>query len=154
MTEHQTTALADGLTVAWTDGSCIGNPGPGGWAYLIQTPEGTVTTRYGHVPDTTNVRQEMTAVCKALEATSDAAETLLYTDCMMIVQGVTDWLPGWKINGFKKSNKKPVANRDLWEHMDDLLEGRDVRFEHVKAHTGIAGNEAVDTLALKGAHDE
>lgn len=146
-------APAEPITIAYTDGACLGNPGPGGWAYRMDHPDGTSTNDAGHEQHSTNVRMEMVAICAAVQAAEGGQHLLVRTDCMMVVQGVSDWLPGWKKNGFKKSNKKPVANQELWQRLDAALEGKQVQFEHVRSHSGEEGNEAVDKLAYAAAKE-
>lgn len=151
------------LTV-YTDGSCIGNPGPGGWAYLIQSnvpgfdQNENLKENSGWEALTTNNRMELMACIKALEKVKALIESVhnlslhsicLRTDSRYIVNGLTSWLPNWKRNNWKTATKTPVKNMDLWIRLDALVGSSPIRigFEWVKAHSGIAGNERVDQLA-------
>lgn len=155
MTITNETALAEQFTVAYTDGSCINNPGKGGWAWMIKSPDGTVASAYGHVADeTTNIRMKMLAVVQLLEATAHIHGLIIRTNCDIIVRGAHDLMSGWKANKWKKSNGKIVANCDLWMQLDELLAVRGVGFEYAKAHKGIFGNETADKLAYRGALNE
>lgn len=148
------TAPAEQYCCVYTDGSCHGNPGPGGWAWLIELPDGTKQERSGHLPDTTNIKAEMTAVVEALKCTPEGSRVQLYSDNDMVCRGPTEWLPNWKANGWKKSNGKPVKNVDLWKEIDALMMTRKVTLTHVRAHTGILNNERVDELANAAARNE
>lgn len=151
------------LTV-YTDGSCIGNPGPGGWAYLIQSnvpgfdQNENLEENSGWEALTTNNRMELMACIKALETVKALVESVrnqslhsicLRTDSRYIVNGLTSWLPNWKRNNWKTATKTSVKNKDLWICLDALVAGSALKicFEWVKAHSGIAGNERVDYLA-------
>lgn len=141
----------------YTDGACKGNPGTGGWGFVI-TDEKTGKQRHcwGHVPYTTNSKMEMLAVIKALKQLTKRApaNVTVYSDSNFIIQGVNEWLDGWKARGWRKSNKKPVENVDLWTQIDALNELHDVSWVHVRSHCGIKGNELADSLANRGASGE
>lgn len=134
----------------FTDGACLGNPGPGGWGVLI-IENGKRRELSGGEADTTNNRMEMLAAIRALEATADAAAITLYTDSQYVKNGITSWIKGWKRNGWKNASKQPVKNRDLWEQLDALTQGRVVEWKWVKGHSGHPENERVDELARAGA---
>jgi len=146
------------LTI-YTDGSCIGNPGPGGWAYLIESDSpgfnqnGGPLENSGHCTSTTNNRMELMACIEAINALVAIGPIVntacLRTDSRYIVDGLTSWLPNWKRNNWKTATKTPVKNMDLWIRLDALVGSSpiQIRFEWVKAHSGIAGNERVDQLA-------
>lgn len=131
----------------YTDGACSGNPGPGGWGAILRW-NGHEKELSGAEPDTTNNRMEMMAVIKALEAiTKKGASVHIHTDSKYVMQGVTEWMAGWKARGWKTAGKKPVKNQDLWERIDSLINQHDVRFTWVKGHAGHPENERADELA-------
>lgn len=140
-----------------TDGACKCNPGPGGWGALRQLVEadGTISAQSpfaGYQPNTTSVRMEMTAAIKGLSRlTIPELPVLLLTDNEMVVRGVNEWMPGWKARGWKKANKKPVKNLDLWLELDALAQTRPIVWQWVKGHAGHELNEMADTLANNGA---
>ena len=105
--------------VVYTDGACIGNPGPGGYAALILIGE-TERVITGRDPDTTNNRMELTAAIRALEQVPDGTVTIVHSDSQYMVKGITEWLPGWKRRGWRTGDKKSVLNRPLWEHLEAL----------------------------------
>ena len=135
-----------------TDGSCLGNPGPGGWAAVLTCPknDGTIAHREmsGGFARTTNNRMEILAVLEALAALKVPCIVELYTDSQYVAKAIKDrWLIGWQKNGWVNSAKKPVKNQDLWKRMPALLERHDVRFHWLKGHAGHAENERCDELA-------
>ncbi len=133
----------------FTDGACSGNPGPGGWGALLRC-RGVEKELSGAEKETTNNRMELTAVINALAALKTACDISLYTDSKYVMDGITRWLPCWKKNGWKTSNKKsPVKNVDLWQRLDELAIGHEIRWIWVKGHAGHAENERVDELARK-----
>lgn len=132
----------------YTDGACSGNPGPGGWGALLRWNDHEKELSGGEA-DTTNNRMEMTAVIMALEALKKPSTVDLYSDSKYVLQGITEWLPGWKARGWKTADKKPVKNQDLWERIDSLIARHDVRFHWVKGHNGHEENERVDKLAVE-----
>jgi len=131
----------------YTDGACAGNPGPGGWGALI-IEDGAQREISGGEPDTTNNRMEMVAAIEALKATTGAVR--IYTDSQYLKNGLLEWMPRWKRNGWKTSDGKPVKNRDLWDLLNQLTEGRRVEWRWVRGHNGHAGNERADALAREG----
>ncbi len=129
-----------------TDGACSGNPGPGGWGAIIR--EGSKQSELsGGEAKTTNNRMEMMAAIEALNAVDAQKPIKLFTDSTYLKDGLTKWLTGWKRNGWKTANKKPVKNRDLWERLDALTEGRTIEWHWVKGHSGDPLNERADALA-------
>ena len=133
----------------YTDGACSGNPGPGGWGVLLRY-NGNEKELCGGEHDTTNNRMEMMAVIKALEALKKRSKVKLYTDSKYVMQGITEWIEGWKAKGWKTAAKKPVKNKDLWQEIDVLVDQHDVEFLWVKGHAGHPDNERADELARAG----
>ncbi|MGD9801756.1 MAG: ribonuclease HI [Parvularculaceae bacterium] len=132
---------------AFTDGACAGNPGPGGWGVLIIDENGRREI-YGGEAATTNNRMELTAAIEALNAT--VGPIRLYTDSQYVKNGITSWIQGWKRNGWRTSDRKPVKNQDLWRNLDDAASKRDVDWRWVKGHNGHPENERADALARAG----
>jgi ribonuclease HI len=134
----------------FTDGACLGNPGPGGWAALLRagTREKALV---GAEAMTTNNRMELMAAIAGIEALKRACTVDLTTDSQYVRRGVEEWMPRWKANGWKTSDKQPVKNRDLWERLDAALASHDVRWHWVKGHAGHVENERVDVLAREAA---
>jgi ribonuclease HI len=141
------------LTI-YTDGSSLGNPGPGGWGALLLSRH-SVLELGGREEQTTNNQMELTALIQALEKLGELGvmdyEITIYADSKYVLEGLTKWLPGWKARGWKKADKKPVLNQELWQRLDELREFIEIDnklfFEHVSAHTGQAYNERVDDIA-------
>lgn len=133
----------------YTDGACSGNPGPGGWGVLLRW-NGHEKELCGGEGDTTNNRMEMMAVIEALGALKGASVVDLYTDSKYVMDGITKWIEGWKVKGWKTASKKPVKNVDLWQRIDAAVQAHDVTFHWVKGHAGHEGNERADELARRG----
>ncbi len=133
----------------YTDGACSGNPGPGGWGVLLLSGSHEKEL-YGGENETTNNRMEMMAVIEALGAIKKSSEVNIYTDSKYVLQGVTEWMEGWKARGWKTASKKPVKNQDLWQRIDSLVLSHKVTFIWVKGHSGNIGNERADELARRG----
>jgi len=133
----------------YTDGACSGNPGPGGWGAVMRW-NGHEKELSGGEAETTNNRMEMMAVIRALEAIKGSPKIEIYTDSKYVMQGITEWLDGWKARGWKTAGKKPVKNVDLWQRMDELVSRHDVTFHWVKGHDGHPENERADSLAVAG----
>lgn len=132
----------------YTDGSCSGNPGPGGWGAVLRW-NGAERELSGGSGDTTNNRMELTAAIEGLCALKEPCRVTLYTDSAYLSNAVLKgWLRGWKKNGWKKSDKSPVLNRDLWEALDEQLSRHDVTFVWVKGHADNAYNNRCDELAV------
>lgn len=134
----------------YTDGSCLGNPGVGGWGVLMRygTTEKKIS---GSCLDTTNNRMELFAAIVALEQLKRSAIVVLTTDSKYVQRGVTEWLPGWKKNNWRTAAKKPVKNKDLWERLDMQLQHHEIKWKWVKGHSGQRENEIVDLLANDAA---
>lgn len=129
-----------------TDGACLGNPGPGGWAALLRCA-GRERELVGGDADTTNNRMEMMAAIAALEALTAPCEVALHTDSKYVQQGISEWLPGWIRRGWKTSAGEPVKNQDLWQRLHAAAGRHRVRWLWVKGHAGHPDNERVDALA-------
>ena len=130
----------------YTDGACRGNPGPGGWAALLMTPEREKELS-GFEAHTTNNRMELLAAIRALEALKQPCEVALYTDSQYVKNGITTWIVDWKLRNWRTADKKPVKNVDLWQQLDALVAGHRIDWHWVKGHAGDEGNERVDRLA-------
>lgn len=131
----------------FTDGACSGNPGPGGWGCILRC-KGVEKEMSGAEKDTTNNRMELKAVIESLKALKRECEVVVCTDSRYVMDGVNQWLPNWKNNGWKTTNKKsPVKNLDLWQELDALLLKHKVKWLWVKGHNGHIENERVDKLA-------
>ncbi|MDQ6988210.1 MAG: ribonuclease HI [Mariprofundaceae bacterium] len=134
---------------AFTDGACSGNPGPGGWGVLLRMG-GHEKELCGGDMDTTNQRMEMQAAIEALKALKKPCTMTIFSDSKYVIKGITEWIHGWKKNGWKNAAKKPVSNQELWQELDALSAKHDVRWQWVKGHAGHEGNERADELARKG----
>ena len=134
----------------YTDGSCLGNPGTGGWAFLILR-EGEDINHFGYQQNTTNNQMELTAAINALEFIKEIDEVTLFTDSSYVKNGITSWIVNWKKNHWKNSQKKEVKNKDLWFKLDFLNSNRNVTWKWVKAHDVNEHNNRVDLLARKAA---
>ncbi len=132
-----------------TDGACRGNPGPGGWGAVLEYGD-RQKEMYGYDPQTTNNRMEMMAVIESLKALKRPCDIELYTDSKYVLQGITEWMKGWKKNGWKTAAKKPVKNEDLWRALDEQVARHQIDWHWVKGHSGNAGNEKADQLANRG----
>ena len=144
--------MADKVITIYTDGACSGNPGPGGWGALLMW-NGHEKELFGGEGETTNNRMEMMGAIKALTAIRKRprSKVVIHSDSNLVVQGMNEWLAGWKAKGWRKSNKKPVENAELWTMLDELSAVHEVRWVHVKGHSGDPGNERADMLANRGA---
>ena len=133
----------------FTDGACKGNPGPGGWGALLRYGEAEKQLCGGEA-NTTNNRMELMAAIEGLRALKESCEVRLTTDSQYVRQGITQWLQGWKKNGWKTSARKPVKNEDLWRLLDEQVQRHQVQWFWVKGHSGHRENEIADTLANQG----
>jgi ribonuclease HI len=140
---------AKGTVAIWTDGACSGNPGPGGWGAILRYA-GTEKELSGGEAPTTNNRMELMAAISALEALKRPCTVDLHTDSEYLRNGVMKWLAGWKRNGWRTADKKPVKNIDLWERLDAALGRHEIRWHWVKGHAGDEMNERADELARAG----
>ncbi len=136
----------------FTDGACSGNPGPGGWAFILRHPAtGKELESSGGERETTNNRMEMTAVIRGLEALKRPARVEIISDSIYVGKGFSEWMPKWKLNGWRRregGQLKPIKNEELWRQMDELLAKHQVRFTHVRGHQGHPENERCDALAV------
>jgi ribonuclease HI len=132
-----------------TDGACSGNPGPGGWGAVLQY-NGTVRELKGGEQLTTNNRMELTAAIEALNALKRPCEVHLHTDSQYVKNGLNTWIRGWKKNGWRTSDKKPVKNVELWQALDAAVQRHQIVWHWVKGHAGDEMNERADQLANEG----
>lgn len=135
--------------ILYTDGACKGNPGRGGWGVVLRYG-GALKTMHGGERQTTNNRMELMAAIQGLKALNRDCEVELYTDSQYVRKGITQWLSGWKRNGWKTAAKKPVKNDDLWRELDLETKKHKVNWHWVKGHAGVPDNELADELANKG----
>lgn len=133
--------------VIYTDGACSGNPGPGGWGAILTYGAHEKELKGGE-PHTTNNRMELMAAISALEALKKPSEVELHTDSKYVHDGISQWIHGWKRNGWKTSDKKPVKNVDLWQRLDQAMQRHDVHWRWVRGHAGHEMNERADRLAV------
>ncbi len=134
------------LVEIFTDGACRGNPGPGGWAALLRY-DGQEKLVQGAEEDTTNNRMELMAAIAGLSALSQASIVSLTTDSQYVRQGITQWIIGWKRNGWRTASRQPVKNKDLWQQLDAALADHKITWHWVKGHSGHPENERVDQAA-------
>ncbi len=136
----------------YTDGACSGNPGPGGWAYILKHPNsGRITDASGAEGHTTNNRMELMGVIEGLASLKRGCQVEVVTDSQYVAKGIAEWMPKWKSNGWRRKENgsfKPVMNADLWQRLDALLAGHRVRVSHVLGHRGHPENEACDRMAV------
>jgi ribonuclease HI len=130
----------------WTDGACSGNPGPGGWGAVLHYG-GAEKELSGAEASTTNNRMELMAAIQALNALKRASKVRLHTDSKYVMDGVTKWIHGWKKNGWKTADKKPVKNEDLWKLLDEANARHEVTWKWVKGHADNEMNNRADELA-------
>lgn len=133
----------------WTDGACSGNPGPGGWGAILSF-KGKERELSGGEAMTTNNRMELMGAISALETLTRPCTVALHTDSQYLRQGITSWIHGWKKNGWKTADKKPVKNEELWKRLDAALKQHRIEWKWVKGHAGDAMNERADALARAG----
>ena len=137
--------------IAYTDGACSGNPGPGGWCVLLQALSNGKVVKERELSNgeklTTNNKMELRAASAALEILDRTSEITIITDSKYVMNGIQTWLTGWKKNNWKTASKKPVKNEELWKRLDLLCEQHEVNWKWVKGHAGDMGNERVDKLA-------
>ena len=136
-----------------TDGACIGNPGPGGWAAILRHGKHT-RELHGHAAETTNNRMELTAAIEGLRALKETCEIEVVTDSEYVKNGITTWIHGWKRNGWKTAAKKPVVNQDLWMELDDLASRHKIRWTWTKGHADHEDNNRCDELATQAAREQ
>jgi ribonuclease HI len=141
-----TEGRGNGRVVIHTDGACSGNPGPGGWGAILQWSS-HIRELKGGESHTTNNRMELMAAIVALETLKRPCDVDLHTDSQYLRQGITDWIHGWKRNGWRTADKKPVKNADLWQRLDAAVERHTVHWHWVRGHSGHDLNERADELA-------
>ncbi|MGB7344677.1 MAG: ribonuclease HI [Pirellulaceae bacterium] len=136
----------------YTDGACSGNPGPGGWAFILRCSKtNKELERSDGEPESTNNRMELMAVIQGLKALNEPCEVTLYADSTYVLQGMKSWMTGWKKRGWKRkdgSKMVPVKNVELWKELDAAMQQHTIHFEHVKGHDGHIENERCDVLAV------
>lgn len=132
--------------VAYTDGGCLGNPGPGGWGVHVEFPDGRVVELGGSELQTTNNRMELRAAIEAARAVAGWPIATIIADSQYVLKGVTSWVAGWKRKGWKTAAGQPVLNQDLWEELDAVATGK-ISWEWAKGHSGVPGNERCDEIA-------
>ncbi len=138
----------------YTDGACSGNPGPGGWAYILKHPgSGSEKVDNGGEKPTTNNRMELMAVIRGLEALGKPTRVELYSDSQYVLKGLNEWMASWKKRGWKTASKQPVKNQDLWMRLDELMQQHTLSFHWVRGHNDHPENERADKLAVE-ARDE
>ena len=137
--------------VIYTDGACLGNPGPGGWAVLVLI-ESESSTLSGGDPSTTNNRMELQAVLAALAHLHEPFEVQLYTDSRYVIDGISDWIHTWSVNDWRTANRKPVKNKDLWQQLLVHTQIHSITWHWVRGHSGNQFNELVDSLAREEAN--
>jgi len=134
----------------YTDGACSGNPGPGGWAYVLKHPaSGKSREASGGQPNTTNNRMELTAVIEGMASLNKPATVHLYSDSKYVLDGLESWIVKWKKNGWKTQARTEVKNVDLWKLLDSFRQQHDINFHWVKGHAGHPENERCDELATQ-----
>lgn len=133
----------------FTDGACSGNPGPGGWAFVLKHPaSNTVREESGGEPQTTNNRMELTGAIRGFQALTRPSRVELWSDSEYVLKGLREWLDGWKARGWRTAAKQPVKNVDLWQELDDLVQAHQVTHHWVRGHDGHPENERCDQLAV------
>jgi len=140
----------------YTDGSSLGNPGPGGWGFVVVSDDQILEELGGGEKETTNNRMELTAAIKALEYVNEKnkfKKVVIYTDSAYVLGGITSWVNTWQKNGWRTANKKPVLNQDLWQRLSDLNEklGGKISWQKVKGHSGHIYNDKADEIATTKA---
>lgn len=133
----------------YTDGACSGNPGPGGWGFVLRDPvSGKEKEGSGGDPQTTNNRMELLSVIEGLRSLKSPSRVRLVSDSQYVVKGLQEWIAGWKARGWKKADKSPVLNRELWEELDRLRSEHRIEPEWIRGHQGHEFNERCDRLAV------
>ncbi|MBC10446.1 MAG: ribonuclease HI [Rickettsiales bacterium] len=133
--------------IIYTDGACLGNPGPGGWAAIIFDREKKKKILKGNEESTTNNRMELIATIKAIEIIEYKSNIKIYTDSKYVIDGISSWIINWKKNNWKTSSKEPVKNVKLWQKLDYVSSKHEIVWEWIKGHSGHILNEEVDELA-------
>jgi ribonuclease HI len=153
ISDQTMTASAMSQVELYTDGACSGNPGPGGWAFILRHgTSGKVMEQSGGEHETTNNRMELLAVIRGLEALKRPCRVILYTDSVYVGKGLTEWMPKWKKAGWKRKEGdryKPVKNDDLWKRLDELIGKHSLQYIRVAGHSGHPENDRCDLLAVE-----
>jgi ribonuclease HI len=136
-----------------TDGACVGNPGPGGWAFILRFGEFR-REAFGSEPKTTNNRMELTAAIEGLKRLKERCSVEIVTDSQYMKNGITTWIHGWKRNGWKTADKKPVQNQELWVALDDLVNKHETSWTWTKGHASHDDNNRCDELATRAAREQ
>jgi ribonuclease HI len=136
-----------------TDGACIGNPGPGGWACILRYGEHKREV-FGCDPHTTNNKMELTAAIEGLKRLKESCSVEIITDSEYLKNGITKWIHGWKRKNWLKADKQPVLNRDLWIALDDLVTKHETKWKWTKGHAGHEDNNRCDELATRAAREQ
>ncbi|MCF6288871.1 MAG: ribonuclease HI [Proteobacteria bacterium] len=144
--------MAKSQVQIFTDGSCLNNPGPGGWAALMRYKKQEKMFS-GSKLDTTNNQMELQAVISGLTALTKSCEVELYTDSRYVIDGFTQWLAGWKAKGWKRAKNKPLSNKELWQKLDKIGHKHSIQWHWIKGHSGHPENERVDQLARSKAEE-
>lgn len=137
----------------YTDGACKGNPGAGGWGALLRYGS-TERELYGYQAEATNNQMELMAAIRGLEALTRPCKVVLTTDSKYVLQGMTEWLAGWKKKGWKNASGQPVKNQDLWQRLDKAARPHQIEWKWVRGHTGHTENERVDALANRAIEEK
>lgn len=136
----------------FTDGACLGNPGPGGWAFILRHIEsGKAIERFGGERETTNNRMELLSVIHGLRSLEKSCDVEVFSDSQYVIKGLNEWLDGWKAKGWKRGRNDPVKNVELWQDLDELRNRHDLRPAWVRGHAGHPENERCDVLASAAA---
>ncbi len=141
--------MSKGKVIIHTDGACSGNPGPGGWGAILDY-NGTRKEIYGGEPKSTNNRMELKAAIEALNVLKRECDVEMHVDSQYVKDGITKWIHGWKRNGWKTADKKPVKNVELWQALDEAIKRHELTWHWVKGHAGHPENERADELARQG----
>jgi ribonuclease HI len=141
--------MTKGIVVIHTDGACSGNPGPGGWG-VVMDYNGVRKELHGGAAATTNNRMEITAAVESLNALKRPCKVEMHVDSQYVKDGITKWIHGWKRNGWKTADKKPVKNVELWQALDEAIQRHEISWHWVKGHDGHPENERADELAREG----
>ena len=144
--------MSKGKVIIHTDGACSGNPGPGGWGAILDY-NGTRKEIYGGEPQSTNNRMELKAAIEALNILKRACIVEMHVDSQYVKDGITKWIHGWKRNGWKTADKKPVKSVELWQALDEAIKRHEISWHWVKGHDGHPENERADELARLGISD-
>ena len=144
--------MSKGKVIIHTDGACSGNPGPGGWGAILDY-NGTRKEIYGGEPQSTNNRMELKAAIEALNILKRACIVEMHVDSQYVKDGITKWIHGWKRNGWKTADKKPVKNLEFWQALDEAIKRHEISWHWVKGHDGHPENERADELARLGIAD-